>query len=68
MTRRPKLSHALSALTTPLAPEDFMSLFNPVFSARQLRGIVTKVVPETADSVTIHFRPGRGWKAVRAAA
>ncbi|GAA2174782.1 ferredoxin reductase [Arthrobacter parietis] len=66
MTRRPKLSHALSALTTPLAPEDFMSLFNPVFSARQLRGIVTKVVPETADSVTIHFRPGRGWKAHRA--
>ncbi|WP_323960169.1 2Fe-2S iron-sulfur cluster binding domain-containing protein [Arthrobacter sp. JZ12] len=61
--RRPKLTRALSALTTPLAPEDFLSLFNPVFSSRQLRGIVTKVVSETADSVTIHFRPGRGWKA-----
>jgi ferredoxin-NADP reductase len=66
MTRRPSLKHAICALTTPLAPEDFLSLFNPVFSARQLRGIVTKVVPETDDSVTIHFRPGRGWKAHRA--
>lgn len=66
MTRRPKLTQALSVLTTPLAPEDFMSLFNPVFSARQLRGVVTKVVQETPDSVTIHFRPGRGWKAHRA--
>lgn len=66
MTRLPKLRHAFSALTTPLAPEDFLSLFNPVFSSRQLRGIVTKVVPETADSVTIYFHPGRGWKAHRA--
>ncbi|WP_026545043.1 ferredoxin reductase [Arthrobacter sp. 35/47] len=66
MTRRPKLRHAVSALTTPLAPEDFLALFNPVFSARQLRGVVTKVVPETADSVTIYFHPGRGWKAHRA--
>ena len=46
-----------------LAAEDILSLFNPVFSARQLRGVVTRVVPETADSATIFFRPGRGWQA-----
>ena len=34
-----------------------------MFSARQLRGVVTRVVPETADSATIFFRPGRGWQA-----
>jgi len=63
MIRLRKLARAASLLTTPLAPEDILSLFNPVFSARQLRGVVTKVVPETADSATIFFRPGRGWQA-----
>ncbi len=66
MIRLRKLARAASVLTTPLAPEDILSLFNPVFSARQLRGVVTRVVPETADSATIFFRPGRGWKAHQA--
>ncbi|MGY3318845.1 ferredoxin reductase [Arthrobacter sp. H-02-3] len=63
MIRLRKLARAASLLTTPLAPEDILSLFNPVFSARQLRGVVTRVVPETADSATIFFHPGRGWQA-----
>jgi ferredoxin-NADP reductase len=66
MIRLRKLARAASILTTPLAPEDILSLFNPVFSARQLRGVVTRVVPETSDSATIFFRPGRGWQAHRA--
>src|SRR5215218_5476089 len=66
MIRFRKLARAASVLTTPLAPEDVLALFNPVFSARQLRGIVTKVVSETPDSTTIHFRPGRGWQAHKA--
>jgi ferredoxin-NADP reductase len=60
------LRRAASVLTTPLAPEDFLNLVNPLVSTRQLRGIVTKVVPETTDSATIHFRPGKGWNAHRA--
>ena len=55
------LRRVASILTTPLAPEDFLGLVNPLASARQLRGVVTKVVRETPDSTTIHFRPGRGW-------
>jgi ferredoxin-NADP reductase len=66
MIRLRKLARAASVMITPLAPEDVLSLFNPVFSARQLRGVVTRVVPETADSATIFFRPGRGWKAHQA--
>src|SRR4051794_22694151 len=54
------LRRVASILTTPLAPEDFLGLVNPLASARQLRGVVTKVVRETPDSTTIHFRPGRG--------
>ncbi|WP_256796112.1 ferredoxin reductase [Terrabacter sp. Ter38] len=55
------LRRVASLLTTPLAPEDIINLVNPLASARQLRGVVTKVVRETPDSTTIHFRPGRGW-------
>ena len=55
------MTRLASVLTTPLAPEDFLNLVNPLASARQLRGVVTAVVPETADSATIRFRPGRGW-------
>ena len=60
------LHRVASLLTSPLAPEDVLGLFNPLSSARQLRGVVTKVVPETADSATIHFRPGKGWNAHQA--
>ncbi|TQM61755.1 ferredoxin reductase [Humibacillus xanthopallidus] len=55
------LRRMASILTTPLAPEDVLGLINPLSSSRQLRGVVTKVVRETPDSTTIHFRPGRGW-------
>lgn len=54
---------ALGVFTAPFAPEDFISLVNPLSSARQLRGVVTRVTPETADSATIAFRPGHGWHA-----
>ncbi|CAM3218664.1 Stearoyl-CoA 9-desaturase electron transfer partner [Arthrobacter ulcerisalmonis] len=62
MIRLRQLAQAASVLTTPLAPEDVLALFNPVYSARQLRGVVTRVVQETTQSATIFFRPGRGWK------
>ena len=61
MTQIRALRRVASLLTTPLAPEDIINLVNPLASARQLRGVVTKVVRETPDSTTIHFRPGRGW-------
>jgi ferredoxin-NADP reductase len=55
------LRRVASILTTPHTPEDFIGLLNPLASSRQLRGVVTRVVRETPDSTTIHFRPGRGW-------
>jgi ferredoxin-NADP reductase len=61
MTQIRALRRVASILTTPLAPEDIINLVNPLASARQLRGVVTKVERETPDSTTIHFRPGRGW-------
>lgn len=49
------------ALTTPLLPDDYTQLLNPLWSARELRGEIVEVVPETADAATLVIRPGWGW-------
>ena len=51
-----------SKLTTPLHPDDYLRLLNPLWSSRELRGRVEKVVPETEDAATLVIRPGWGWR------
>src|SRR5437879_4012958 len=46
------LAGAFAWLTTPLLPEDYLSLVNPLWSAR--------------DPATIVIRPGRNWSTHRA--
>src|SRR5688572_8670473 len=48
-------------LTTPLHPDDYLRLVNPLWSARELRGRVEEVIPETEDAATLVIRPGWGW-------
>jgi ferredoxin-NADP reductase len=48
-------------LTTPLHPDDYLSLINPLWSSRELRGRIEEVVPETDDAATLRIRPGWGW-------
>lgn len=50
-----------TGITTPLSPEDYLSLLNPLWTARELRGRIEKVIPETEDAATIVIRPGWGW-------
>ena len=50
-----------SRLTTPLHPDDYLSLINPLWTARELRGRIEQVIPETDDAATIVIRPGWGW-------
>ncbi|RDH76110.1 ferredoxin reductase [Mycolicibacterium moriokaense] len=47
--------------TTPLLPDDYLSLLNPLWSARELRGEIIEVRPETKDSATVVIRPGWGF-------
>lgn len=49
-------------LTTPLHPDDYLRLLNPLWTERELRGRVEKVVPETEDAATLVIRPGWGWR------
>lgn len=49
-------------LTTPLLPDDYLTLLNPLWSSRELRGRVEEVIPETDDAATLVIRPGWGWR------
>ncbi|MGI5196230.1 ferredoxin reductase [Streptomyces sp. CA-288835] len=54
-------------LTTPLLPDDFLAVVNPLWSARWPTGRVELVRAETADATTLVVRAGRGWSGHRAA-
>ena len=49
--------------TTPLLPDDYLKMLNPLWSARELRGEIVDVRPETADSATVTIKPGWGFSA-----
>lgn len=52
---------AVARLTTPLLPDDYLHLINPLWSARELRGKIVRVTPETDDSVTLTIATGWGF-------
>ena len=52
---------AFRALTTPLVPDDYVDMIDPLRSRRSLRAKVVDVTPETADASTVTLKPGRGW-------
>ncbi|WP_224972433.1 ferredoxin reductase [[Mycobacterium] nativiensis] len=51
----------VTRITTPLLPDDYLRLANPLWSARELRGRVLEVRRETADSATLVIKPGWGF-------
>ena len=57
-----RVRRAGSKLTTPLLPDDYLTLLNPLWSSRELRGRVEQVQPETEDAATLVIRPGWGWR------
>jgi len=72
-TKRPTIAgadrhpgwHALrkiaARITTPLLPDDYLHLANPLWSAREMRGRILEVRRETEDSATLVIQPGWGF-------
>lgn len=65
---RPKVSRlqrrvldAVAAFSTPLLPDDYLELIDPLWSTRELRGRVVSIDPETDDAATVLIRPGYRW-------
>jgi ferredoxin-NADP reductase len=52
---------ALSSLSTPLLPDDYLEMINPLWSTRELRGRVQEVEHETENAATVHIKPGYRW-------
>ena len=59
---RLRLLHALRALFTPLLPDDYLELINPLWSTQELRGRIERIERETADAATIVIKPGWEWE------
>jgi stearoyl-CoA 9-desaturase NADPH oxidoreductase len=52
---------AVRSLFTPLLPDDYLELINPLWSTRELRGRIERIARENGDAVTITIRPGHDW-------
>jgi ferredoxin-NADP reductase len=58
---RQRALHAVRSLFTPLLPDDYLELINPLWSTQELRGRIERIERETADAVTVLIRPGHDW-------
>jgi ferredoxin-NADP reductase len=65
---RPKVSaarrralNAMRSLFTPLLPDDYLELINPLWSTQELRGRVERLERQTEDAVTLVIKPGADW-------
>jgi ferredoxin-NADP reductase len=56
-----RVLRALAALSSPLLPDDYLELINPLWSTRELRGRIESINRETEDAATVLIKPGYRW-------
>ncbi len=56
-----KLLRGMRAFFTPLMPDDYLEMINPLWSTEELRGKVERLERRTKDAVTIVIKPGAEW-------
>jgi ferredoxin-NADP reductase/ferredoxin len=52
----------VGSFTSPLLPDDYLELINPLWSTRELRGRVERVERASANAVTVTIKPGWEWE------
>jgi ferredoxin-NADP reductase len=57
-----RILKVVSAFTSPLLPDDYLELINPLWSTRELRGRIESIDRETPDAATVLIRPGYAWE------
>src|SRR6476661_7041242 len=55
---RERALRAVRSLFSPLLPDDYLELIDPLLSTRELRGRIER---ETAEAATVWIRPGHEW-------
>ncbi len=58
---RQRALRAVRSLFSPLLPDDYLELINPLWSTRELRGRIERIEAETAEAATVTIRPGFEW-------
>jgi stearoyl-CoA 9-desaturase NADPH oxidoreductase len=56
-----RIIHSLRGFFTPLLPDDYVELINPLWSTQELRGRIGSIDLETSDAATIVIKPGWKW-------
>ena len=51
----------IRSFTSPLLPDDYLELVNPLWSTRELRGRIERVERETPNAATVLIKPGWEW-------
>src|ERR1035437_1026574 len=57
---------AVRRFSTPLLPDDYLELINPLWSTRELRGRIERIDHVTRDAATVLIKPGYRWAGHRA--
>src|SRR5579871_6609321 len=57
---------AVRAFSTPLLPDDYLELINPLWSTRELRGRIERIDHVTENAATVMIKPGYRWEGHRA--
>ncbi len=55
----------IRSFTSPLLPDDYLELINPLWSTRELRGRIERIERETPNAVTVLIKPGWKWEGHR---
>jgi ferredoxin-NADP reductase len=58
---RRRVLGAIRSFTSPLLPDDYLELVNPLWSTRELRGRIERIERETPEAVTVLIKPGWEW-------
>lgn len=58
---RARALRAIGAFTSPLLPDDYLEMINPLWSTREVRGRVEELSREAGDATTVLIRPGHTW-------
>jgi ferredoxin-NADP reductase len=59
---RQRALRAVRSLFSPLLPDDYLELIDPLWSTRELRGRIERIEPETSEAATVLIRPGYEWE------
>ncbi|RZL70851.1 MAG: ferredoxin reductase, partial [Rhodococcus sp. (in: high G+C Gram-positive bacteria)] len=63
---RKRFLRAIRHLFSPLRPDDYLEMINPLWTTRELRGRVERIEPAGEAAATVVIRPAHEWAGHRA--